>query len=167
MVYVLIILLIGGIGGYLASQKIDEWRASKASGTNAPAKTEDLTATINEMLNRERAAYQNHDPDQLLDDCVSNYTEVNENTGESMDLARTRLYYHQYFHDGQAINLTFENVEITPGPNGVVVRASFTKTSNSFNERKVQGYKGQGTWVFVRQNSNWRLASLAWAENSF
>lgn len=167
MIYVLIILLIGGIGGYLAAQKVDAWRASKSGAVKAAAKAEDLSATINEMLNREKIAYQNHDADQLLDDCLSNYTEVDENTGESMDLARARLYYHQYFHDGQAINLTFENVQIASGPNAVVAQASYKKTSNAFNERKIQGYIGQGTWVFVRQNATWRLASLAWTENSF
>lgn len=155
------------MGGFFAAQKIDEWRAVKGSAQHAPAQSEDLTATITEMLNREKTAYQNHDADQFLNDCVSDYTEINGNTGESMDLARARLYYHQYFRSGQAVNFVFENLQINSAPNAVVAQASYKKLSNAFNELNIQGYKGRGTWVFVRQNAIWRLASFAWTEESF
>jgi SnoaL-like domain len=167
MVYLLIILLIGAIGGYLGGQKIDEWRATKTTAQGVSQKPEDFTATLQELLDREKTAYQNHDADQLLNDCVSDYAEINGNTGESMDLARARLYYHQYFKEGQAVNFTVDNLQLTPSPNALVAQASYKKISNAFTSRNIHGYKGRGTWVFVRQNSIWRLASFAWAEESF
>lgn|GEM_PF-1283746 len=167
LIYLLVILLVGAIGGYLIGQKIDEWRGSKGAAQTAAPKSEDLTATVQELLNREKTAYQNHDADQLLDDCISNYTEVNGNTGESMDLARSRLYYHQYFRDGQAVNFAVGNLQIVPSPNALVAQADYKKSSTAFNARNVQGYKGHGAWVFVRQNSAWRLASFAWSEEPY
>ncbi len=167
LVYVLVILLVGAVGGYLAAEKFDQWRSSKTSAQSATAKSEDLTAAITEMLNRERIAYQDHDADQLLMDCTSHYTEINGNTGESMDLARGRLYYHEYFKANQAVAFDLENPQISQYPNAAVVVANYRKTSNAFDELKIQGYKGHGTWVFTRQNSIWRLASYAWSENAF
>lgn len=167
LIYVVIILLVGAAGGYLVADKVNEWRALKVAAKQTSEKTKDVSAEITEMFNREKLAYQNHDADQLLNDCISNYTEVDGNSGETMDLARSRLFYHQYFKSGQAVNLALENVQINAAENAVVAQADYKKMSNSFNERNVQGYKGHGIWVFVRQNSTWRLASLAWAEQSF
>ncbi len=167
MIYLLIILFIGGVGGYLVSEKVDEWRGSKAAAKTETAKAEDLTATINGLLNHEKTAYQDHDADELLDDCASNYLEVDGNTGETMDLARARLYYRQYFHDGQAIKLDFGNVQISTLPNSVVAQADYTKASNAFTAKNIRGFKGHGTWVFVRQNSIWLLASYAWSESPY
>jgi hypothetical protein len=165
--YLLGILIVGAIGGYYAGQKLDEWRAGRSTTQSPSSKPEDLTATLQELLDREKAAYQNHDADQLLNDCLSDYTEVNGNTGESMDLARARLYYHQYFRHGQAVSLAFENLQFAQSPNAIVAQASYKKTSNAYADRNIHGYKGRGTWVFVRQNSTWHLASLAWAEDPF
>lgn len=165
--YLLGILLVGAIGGYLAGQKFDEWRGARSATQSPVAKTEDLNAALQELLDREKAAYQNHDADQLLNECLSDYTEVNGNTGELMDLARARLYYHQYFREGQAVSLAFENLQLAPSPNAIVAQASYKKTSNAYADKNIHGYKGRGTWVFVRQNSTWRLASFAWAEDPF
>jgi hypothetical protein len=167
LVYLLIILLVGAVGGYLAGQKIDEWRGLRIPVPPAPRKAEDLTISITEMLNKEKAAYQSHDADQLLEDCASSYTEVNGNTGETMDLARARLFYHRYFRDGQAVNFTVENLQFSTAPHAVVAQADYKKVSNAWNEQNIRGYKGHGAWIFVRQNSAWRLASFAWTEESF
>ncbi len=167
LIYVLIILLVGAIGGYLLGQKIDEWRMARTPQKIDARASEDLTQEVTDLLNREKLAYQSHDADQLLQDCASNYTEVNGNVGESMDLARARLFYHNYFQGGQAVSLTIENLKVTPASDAVIAQADYRKTSNSFSEKNIQGYKGQGTWVFVRQNSTWRLASLVWAEQPY
>lgn len=166
-IYLLIILLIGAVGGYMVGQKVDEWRVARSTEKHDSAPTEDVAAIAQEMLAHEKAAYQNHDADQLLNDCISSYTEINGNSGESMDLARARVYYHNYFRGGQAINFALENLQVNNAPNAIIAQATFKKTSNAFSEKSIQGYKGHGTWVFVRQNSIWQLASVVWTEEAY
>lgn len=167
MIYVLLILGVGAAGGYLLSQKVDEWRAKREATKVETVKLEDLTVTARGLLDRQKEAFQNHDADQLLNNCASDYTEVNGNTGEAMDLARARIFYHDYFREAQAVRLEFLNLQVKPAPNALIAEADFQKTSNAFTQKNIQGFKGHGIWIFVRQNADWRLASLAWSENSF
>ncbi|MDD5544278.1 MAG: nuclear transport factor 2 family protein [Acidobacteriia bacterium] len=167
MIYVLLILGVGAAGGYLLSQKVDEWRAKREAARVEVVKQEDLTQTARGLLDREKEAFQSHDADQLLNNCASDYTEVNGNSGESMDLARARIYYHDYFRDGQAVKLEFSNIQVRTAPNALIADADFMKTSNAYTQKNIQSYKGHGVWIFVRQNADWRLASFAWSETAF
>ncbi len=105
-----------------------------------------------------------HDALLMLRDCASSYVEVNATTGESYGFHKALTRYHETFGAGKSISFALKNQEITVTQNTAVVRASYSKTSDQFEQQGFQGWTGQGLWLLARTGDRWETVAFSWNE---
>jgi hypothetical protein len=160
--YILAVLLVGGGIGYFIGIKSV---AIEQSITNS-ARPQDDSQLLLKILERQTEAYKLHDELLLLRDCASNYSEINGNSGATLDLQKTILFYHEQFKEGKSISFVSRNPEIKISKNSALIKALYAKTSDMYEKLEIKGYAGEGVWLLSKSNGTWQINSFAYVEEA-
>ena len=158
--YILAVLLIGGGAGYYLGLKTASYEMSQIS-TSQP---QDNQQALLGLLERQKESYSLHDELLLLRDCAENYVEINASTGESYNLNRATLIYHEKFKNGKSVNLAIQKPEVEVLGLSAIVKGSYYKTSDADENQGIKGYTGKGTWICSKSNGRWTINSLCFLE---
>jgi hypothetical protein len=161
--YILAILLVGAVGGFFIGQ-----RTSHIERVFSPAAKsgQDDQQLIRRILVRQAEAYRLHDAVLLLRDCSNTYVEVDGNTGESMSLGKTLMWYHEQFRSNDGITFEPTNITINLQRNFALMRANYSKTSESYEQQGIKGYNGEGVWLLSRLGGSWHVDAFCHVENA-
>jgi hypothetical protein len=158
---ILIVLLIGGIAGFYLGQKSSTVERIISERVESP---KDERQAIEAVLQRQKQAYSLHDAMLLFRDCSDSYVEVNGTTGQSYNLQKAILQYHESFQPGKAVVFNLINPEIAVLGRFAVVKSEFSKTSDYYEQEGFKGYVGRGVWVMSFPNNQWEITAFAWSE---
>jgi hypothetical protein len=121
---------------------------------------------IRKVLEGQSEAYKLHDALLLFKDCSNSYVEIVEDTGESRGLERSLIYYHQMFVLGHSINFNFKINDLKIAKNSAVVKASYSKTSDLYDQEGIKGLTGEGLWLLSKSNGRWQINAFSWTEEA-
>ena len=159
--YILAVLLVGGSIGYFLGQRTVE---PSTPFTDSNKHLSDDPAAIQAILDRQKSAFAAHDELLLFRDCVASYVEVNATTGETLDLQAAIVRYHELFQPGKTVRVLFGNLDINLMQNSAFVRATYSKTSDQYEQQGFAGLTGQVLWLLSKQGDRWQIAGSAWTE---
>jgi len=159
--YILAVLIVGGGIGYFIGRK-------SVTLENAILKTatsdQDDSQLIKKILDGQCQAYKLHDALLLFRDCANSYVEIVGDTGESRGLERSLISYHQMFVSGHSINFNFRINDLKISKNYAVVKASYSKTSDLYEQEGIKGLTGEGLWLLSKSNGKWQINAFSWTE---
>lgn len=159
--YILAVLLAGGSIGYFIGQRT----ATPGVIVNPPGKVNsDDRANIETLLSRLKEAYTAHDELLLFRDCAASYVEVNATTGESFNLQRAVIRYHELFRPGKSVSVLFANLDVSLMQHSALVRATYSKTSDQYEQQGFAGLTGQVLWLLSKEGERWQIAASSWTE---
>jgi hypothetical protein len=159
--YILAVLLVGGSIGYFLGKRTVE---PGTLFTDSNKRLSDDPAAIQAILDRQKGAFAAHDELLLFRDCAAAYVEVNATTGETLDLQAAIIRYHELFHPGKTVRVLFGNLDINLMQNSAFVRATYSKTSDHYEQQGFAGLTGQVLWLLSKQGDRWQIAGSAWTE---
>lgn len=159
--YILGVLLVGGgIGFYLGQRNLSfAPREDRQTYSNSE---DDARKEIYQVFERQREAFRLHDALLLARDYSTSYVEVNGSTGESYDLRKAVIRYYETLKPGKSIAFNLNNPEISISRNSAVVKASYSKTSDQYEQEGFRGWVGQGVWLLSKSNGKWEICAFAW-----
>lgn len=159
--YIIAVLLVGGSIGYFIGQRTGgpSVLPSPSSGLQ-----HDDRAMIETLLNRQKEAYAAHDEFSLFRDCAASYVEINASTGEVLSFQRAMIYYHELLKPGKAVNVLFDNLVVSVMQNAALVQATYSKTSDLYEQQGLTGLTGKVLWLLSKEGDRWRIAASAWTE---
>jgi hypothetical protein len=160
--YILAVLSVGGGIGYYVGKKSLTYEQSHLTLSGSGPNDSQAIRTI---LERQSQAYTLHDALLLLRDCSPSYVEVNGNNGESYNLEKSLISYHEQFTAGKSITFNLINPEIQISKNLAVIRATYSKTSDSYEKEGTKGLVGQGVWILSKTNGRWQIDAFSWTED--
>jgi hypothetical protein len=160
--YILAVLLVGGMIGYFVGQKSTVYEQNLE---RYPKSGQEEAQSIYQVLDKQKEAYRLHDALLLLQDCSSSYIEINGNTGESYTLERSLIFYHQLFKTGKSVEFNLQNPEIKITKNMALIKASYSKTSDSNDREGIRGLVGEGLWILSKASGRWQIHSFCWVED--
>jgi hypothetical protein len=160
--YILAVLLVGGGIGYYVGEKSVTYEQSHLTLSGAGSNDSEA---IQKVLKRQGEAYTLHDALLLLRDCSPSYVEINGNSGESYNLERSLISHHELFTAGKSVNFNVINPEIQISKNLAVIKASYSKTSDSYEKEGIKGLVGNGLWILSKTNGRWQIDAFAWTED--
>jgi len=151
----------GGIGYYVGEKSVTY---EQSHLTLSGASSGDSEA-IRNVLKRQSEAYSRHDALLLLRDCSPSYVEINGNDGESYNLEKSLISHHELFTAGKSVNFNLINPEIQISKNLAVIKASYSKTSDSYENEGIKGFVGNGLWILSKTNGRWQIDAFSWTED--
>jgi len=159
--YILAVLLVGGSIGYFIGQ-----RTGGPGGLPSPSSRiqQDDRAMIERLLDRQKEGYASHDEFLLFRDCAASYVEINASTGEALNLQRAMIYYHELLKPGKAVNVLFDNLVVSVIQNAALVQATYSKTSDLYEQQGFTGLTGKVLWLLSKEGDRWRIVASAWTE---
>jgi hypothetical protein len=159
--YIAAVLLTGGSIGYFIGQRT----ANPKTTFTSPGRLQSSDrSTIEILLNRQKEAYAAHDELLLFRDCLASYIEVNATTGETYSLQTSIIRHHDLFRPGKTVSVLFGNVDVTVMQNAALVRGTYSKTSDQYEQQGFSGLTGQVLWLLSKQGEQWQIAASAWTE---
>jgi hypothetical protein len=159
--YILAVLLAGGSIGYFIGQRT----ATPGVVTRHSGQLQsDDRATIETLLSRLKEAYAAHDELLLFRDCAPAYVEVNATTGESFNLQRAVIRHHELFRPGKTVSVLFGNLDVNLLQNSALVRGTYSKTSDQYEQLGFAGLTGQVLWLLSKEGQRWQIAASSWTE---
>jgi hypothetical protein len=159
--YILVVLLAGGGIGYFIGQR--SAGQSVVIGPSSEHRSDDR-ATIETLLGRYQEAFAAHDELLLFRDCSASYVEVNATTGETFNLQKAVIRHHELFRPGKTVNTLFGNLDVTLIQNSALVRGTYSKTSDQYEQQGFAGLTGQVLWLLAKEGERWQIAASAWTE---
>ena len=159
--YIFAVLLVGGSIGYFVGQKTVNPNTIFAPSSKPPS---DDRATIETLLSRQKDAYAAHDELLLFRDCAVGYIELNGTTGETFNLQAAVIRHHELFRPGKTVSVQFGNIDVSLMQNSAVVRSTYSKTSDQYEQQGFAGLTGQVLWLLSKQGEKWQIAASAWTE---
>jgi len=161
--YILAVLMVGAGIGYFIGQKSVTFQNSVFKTLTSD---QDDSQLIRKVLEGQSEAYKLHDALLLFKDCSNSYVEIVEDTGESRGLERSLIYYHQMFVLGHSINFNFKINDLKIAKNSAVVKASYSKTSDMYDQEGIKGLTGEGLWLLSKSNGRWQINAFSWTEEA-
>ncbi|PYV90688.1 MAG: hypothetical protein DMG05_09370 [Acidobacteria bacterium] len=161
--YILAVLMVGAGIGYFIGQKSVTFQNSVFKTLTSD---QDDSQLIRKVLEGQSEAYKLHDALLLFKDCSNSYVEIVEDTGESRGLERSLIYYHQMFVLGHSINFNFKINDLKIAKNSAVVKASYSKTSDLYDQEGIKGLTGEGLWLLSKSNGRWQINAFSWTEEA-
>jgi hypothetical protein len=161
--YILFVLLVGGGIGYYIGMKSTEYELKPFQSAVQPSNDQQAVLSL---LERQKEGYNLHDELLLLRDCADQYVEMNGMTGEAFGLQKAILSYHDQFRSGKNINFGFNNPEVKISGATASIRANYYKTSDSYENLGIKGFAGEGTWLLVKSNGNWKICAFSYLETA-
>lgn len=159
--YILAVLLAGGSIGYFIGQRT----ATPSAIVNPSGKVaSDDRASIDTLLSRLKEAYTAHDELLLVRDCAANYVEVNATTGESFNLQKAVIRHHELFRPGKSVSVHFADLDVTFMQHSALVRATYSKISDHYEQQGFAGLTGQVLWLLSKEGERWQIAASSWTE---
>jgi hypothetical protein len=159
--YIIAVLLVGGSIGYFIGQRtVDPHMILTPSG-RLPSNDR---STVDVLLSRQKEAYAAHDELLLFRDCQANYVEVNATTGETYNLQTAIIRQHELFRPGKTVSVLFGNPEVNVMQNSALVRGTYSKTSDQYEQQGFSGITGQVLWLLSKQSERWQIAASVWTE---
>ena len=159
--YILAVLLVGGSLGYFIGQRTAGPGTIFSPSSKLPS---DDRTTIETLLSRQKEAYAVHDELLLFRDCVAGYVEVNATTGETFNLQRAIIRHHELFRPGKTVRVLFGNLDVSLMQNSALVRGTYSKTSDQYEQQGFAGLTGQVLWLLSKEGERWQIAASAWTE---
>lgn len=159
--YILAVLLAGGSIGYFIGQRTAKPGFIVSPLGQVPS---DDRATIETLLSRLKEAYAAHDELLLFRDCATNYVEVNATTGESFNLQKAIIRHHELFRPGKSVSILFGKLDVSLMQNSALVRATYSKTSDQYEQQGFSGLTGQVLWLLSQEGERWQIAASSWTE---
>ena len=159
--YILAVLLAGGSIGYFIGQRVATPTVLESPPGKLPS---DDRRTIETLLSRLKEAYAAHDEFSLFRDCAASYVEVNASTGESLNLQRAIIRYHELFRPGKSVSVHFENIDVSLMQRSALVRATYSKTSDHCEQQGFAGLTGQVLWLLSQEGERWQVVASLWTE---
>ena len=161
--YILGVLLVGGGIGYFIGQRTGGAGVGVLPGSSDKIESDDRVA-IDSVLSRQREAFALHDEVLLFRDCSANYVEINASTGESFNLSRAMIYHHELLKPGKTVNLLFGNLDVTFLQKAALVRGTYSKTSDYYEQQGFTGLTGNVFWLLSKEGDRWHIEVSAWTE---
>jgi len=155
--------MVGAGIGYFIGQKSVTFQNSVFKTLTSD---QDDSQLIRKVLEGQSEAYKLHDALLLFKDCSNSYVEIVEDTGESRGLERSLIYYHQMFVLGHSINFNFKINDLKIAKNSAVVKASYSKTSDLYDQEGIKGLTGEGLWLLSKSNGRWQINAFSWTEEA-
>ena len=155
--------MVGAGIGYFIGQKSVTFQNSVFKTLTSD---QDDSQLIRKVLEGQSEAYKLHDALLLFKDCSNSYVEIVEDTGESRGLERSLIYYHQMFVLGHSINFNFKINDLKIAKNSAVVKASYSKTSDMYDQEGIKGLTGEGLWLLSKSNGRWQINAFSWTEEA-
>jgi hypothetical protein len=159
--YILAVLLAGGSIGYFIGQRVATPGVLESPPGKLPS---DDRTTIETLLSRLKEAYAAHDEFLLFRDCGASYVEVNASTGESLNLQRAIIRYHDLFRPGKSVSVLFGNLDVSLMQHSALVRATYSKTSDHYEQQGFAGLTGQVLWLMSQEGGRWQIVASLWTE---
>lgn len=160
--YILFVLLIGGTIGFFVGRDSN-------SISNIVPETPDSVNTdiesIRKVFERQKEAYRLHDALLLLRDCGNVFLEMDGNTGQTFDLTRSLIYYHEQFKPGKSVRFEMQDLNIKIENNLAVVQSKYTKTSDMYRDLGYERSVGKGLWLLTKSGNHWLLNMFSRTEN--
>ena len=160
--YILGVLLTGGVIGFFVGQRTAPSSIQEGVVSHSPA---DPQVSIRTVLERMTEAYKLHDSALLFRDCSASYVEIDANTGESYGLQLALVRYHDEFQVGKSITFRFAEPEISVLQNAAIVRAKFTKLSDLYEDQGFSGFSGEGVWLFSNDRDRWKVTAFVFLQS--
>jgi len=159
--YIFAVLMVGGSIGYFIGLRTARLGIVASPSSKLPP---DDRTTIETLLSRQKEAYAAHDELLLFRDCLASYLEVNATTGETFNLQRAIIQHHEIFRPSKSVNLLFGNLDVSLMQNSALVRGTYSKTSDQYEQQGFAGLTGQALWLLSKEGEIWKIAASAWTE---
>jgi len=62
------------------------------------------------------------------------------------------------------VNVLFGNLDVSLMQNLALVRGTYSKTSDQYEQQGFAGLTGQVLWLLSREGERWQIAASAWTE---
>ena len=159
--YIVAVLLVGGsIGYFLGQRTVDPHTIFNQSGR--PPSSD--RSTIEILFSRQKEAYAAHDELLLFRDCLASYVEINATTGEAYNLQTAIVRHHELFRPGKTVSVLFGNLDVNMMQSSALVRGTYSKTSDQYEQQGFSGLTGQVLWLLSKEGERWQIAASAWTE---
>jgi hypothetical protein len=159
--YIVAVLLVGGSIGYFIGQRTVDPHTILTPAGRLPSNDR---LTVEALLSRQKDAYSAHDELLLFRDCLANYVEVNATTGETYNLQTAIIRHHEIFRPGKTVSVLFGNLDVSMMQSSALVRGTYSKTSDQFEQQGFSGLTGQVLWLLSKEGERWQIAASAWTE---
>jgi hypothetical protein len=159
--YIVAVLMVGGSVGYFIGQRTADSHAILTPSGRFPSNDR---STVDVLLSRQKEAYAAHDELLLFRDCLASYVEVNAATGETYNLETAIIRQHELFRPGKTVSVLFGNVDVSVMQNSALVRGTYSKTSDQYEQQGFSGLTGQVLWLLSKQGERWQIAASVWTE---
>jgi len=159
--YIVAVLLVGGSIGYFVGQRTIDSRTAITPSGRLPSNDR---STIEILLSRQKEAYAAHDELLLLRDCLAGYVEINATTGETYSLQTAIIRHHELFRAGKTVSVLFGNLDVNVMQSSALVRGTYSKTSDQYEQQGFSGLTGQVLWLLSKKGERWQIAASAWTE---
>ena len=159
--YIVAVLLVGGSIGYFVGQRTVGSRTAITPSGRLPSNDR---STIEILLSRQKEAYAAHDELLLLRDCLAGYVEINATTGETYSLQTAIIRQHELFRPGKTVSVLFGNLDVNVMQSSALVRGTYSKTSDQYEQQGFSGLTGQVLWLLSKKGERWQIAASAWTE---
>jgi hypothetical protein len=159
--YIVAVLFVGGSIGYFIGQRtLDPQTILTPSGRLSS----NDHSTVEVLLSRQKEAYAAHDEFMLFRDCLASYVEINATTGEAYNLQTAIIRQHELFRPGKTVSVLFGNLDVKVMQNSALVRGTYSKTSDQYEQQGFSGLTGQVLWLLSKEGERWQIAASAWTE---
>lgn len=162
-VYIVAVLFVGGSIGYFIGQRTLAPHTILAPSGGLSSNDR---STVDVLLSRQREAYAAHDELLLFRDCQANYVEVNATTGETYNLQTAIIRQHELFRPGKTVSVLFGNLDVNMMQNAALVRGTYSKTSDQYEQQGFSGITGQVLWLLSKQSERWQISASVWTEET-
>jgi hypothetical protein len=159
--YIVAVLLVGGSIGYFVGQRTVDSRTAITPSGRLPSNDR---STIEILLSRQKEAYAAHDELLLFRDCLAGYVEINATTGEAYNLQTAIIRHHELFRPGKTVSVLFGNLDVNVMQSSALVRGTYSKTSDQYEQQGFSGLTGQVLWLLSKEGDRWQIAASAWTE---
>ena len=160
--YILIVLLIGGTIGFFVGRDSNPVKDLVPETLNPVVSDTD---SIRKIFERQKEAYRLHDALLLLRDCSDFFIEMDSNTGQVFDLARSLIHYHEQFKPRKSIRFEMQDLNIKIEKNLAVVQSKYTKTSDMYRDLGYERSVGKGLWLLTKNGDRWLLNTFSKTES--
>jgi len=159
--YIVAVLLVGGSIGYFVGQRTVDTHTTFTPSGRLPSNDR---STIETLLSRQKEAYAAHDELLLFRDCLTSYVEVNATTGETYNLQTAIIRHHELFRPGKTVSVLFGNLDVNVMESSALVRGTYSKTSDQYEQQGFSGLTGQVLWLLSKEAERWQIVASAWTE---
>jgi hypothetical protein len=159
--YIVAVLLVGGGIGYFVGQRTVNTNTTFTQSRGLPSNDR---SRIEVLLARQKEAYAAHDELLLFRDCLTSYVEINATTGETYNLQTAIIRHHELFRPGKTVSVLFGNPDVNVMQSSALVRTTYSKTSDQYEQQGFSGLTGQVLWLLSKEGDRWQIAASAWTE---